>query len=190
MFDSLIPVITAVLGFLAKSLWDRYWTHRATSESRQIALRTDQLSRQLSEFYWPIYLRIERDNAVWPQMGKRLSKDPIEAKFGRMIESEVLLPNHAAIVDIIERNMHHSAGDEVLKGLLIRYIRHVAVYRVMRQAGILDRDPIAINEPWPKDLFEALKARTNKLQTEYDEIIRDTRPPPAGSHKPGAQVER
>jgi hypothetical protein len=129
----------------------------------------DLLERQLAEFYWPLYLRLEKDNAVWGKILHRDDRtDPIRQKIAWQIESEFLLPNHEAIIKIVEEKIHLANPDDILLGELLAYIRHVAVFSAPRSAEIQDRDPIALGEPYPKDLFPLVRERTIDLQKRYD----------------------
>ena len=55
------------------------------------------------------------------------------------------------------------------------YLRHIDVYNSIRAAGILDKDPIAFGEPWPKGFFEAIEGRLKAFQSEYEQMLRDER---------------
>ena len=54
----------------------------------------------------------------------------------------------------------------------MRYVRHVAVYKAMRNTGVTDRDPIALGERWPADLFELVKKKAGALQREYNSLLK------------------
>lgn len=133
----------------------------------------DLLERQLAEFYWPLYLRLEKDNAVWGKILHRDDRtDPIRQKVAWQIESEFLLPNHEAIIKIVEEKIHLANPDDILLRELLAYIRHVAVFRALRSADIQDRDPVALGEPYPKDLFPLVRKRTIDLQNRYDSQLK------------------
>lgn len=181
MADPFLPVVTGLVGFLGKSAWDQYWSRRNEQAIREWQHRTTQLATQLSEFFWPLLLRLRRDDAVWTHMLVRASDDPALAAYGRTIETAVLLPNHAAMVEIIEQGMRHTAGDHELQEMLVAYVRHAAVYRALREAGVRDRDPLALGVPWPKGLTELVEARTKARQAEYDRLMQ------AGPHGVGGR---
>jgi hypothetical protein len=81
------------------------------------------------------------------------------------------MPNHQEIVRTIEAKIHLAQSDAAFQAVLMQYVRHVAVYRAMRSAGINDRDPVSLKESFPGELFEMVKSRTEKLQTEYDGLV-------------------
>src|SRR5690348_9740877 len=55
-----------------KELWKTELDLEASRQKEwdklQINKRIEILGRQLSEFYWPVYLRLQRDNAVWDRI--------------------------------------------------------------------------------------------------------------------------
>ena len=55
--------------------------------------------------------------------------------------------------------------------LMLRYVRHVAVYKAMREAEYHDKDPIDLGEPWPDDLLAVVEHTTASLQNRYDSLL-------------------
>jgi hypothetical protein len=173
--QTLLSFISVLAGFLGKSAWDLYWKRKQERESIAYKKRLEFVERQLSNFYWPIYLRLQKDNVVWERLLDRDHDDPVLANIARTIEANIILPNHAEIVNIIETNMHLARADEAFEQQLLQYVRHISVYQSMRQAGVLDRDPLALGEPWPPQLFPMLEQRTEALQAEYDRLLKRDR---------------
>jgi hypothetical protein len=75
------------------------------------------------------------------------------------------------MLKIIESNIHLAQPDGVLEKQLLHFIRHVAIFEALREAGMTDVDPIAVGEPWPAGLFPAIESRLNKLQQDYDKEL-------------------
>jgi hypothetical protein len=164
--------------------------------------RAHQLERRLSEFYWPLYTRLMRDDVVWrkvfldlrpshdheqpdheqpdheqpdheqPDWAKNLT-DEDRRKLSQEIESKVLLPNHVEAVSIIRSSIHLANADAEFLELLAKYVRHVDAYTSLRSAGLMDTDPIAIGEPYPLGLSKAVNVRLNRYQADYDELVRE-----------------
>ncbi|MEK6289687.1 MAG: hypothetical protein AABO57_28560 [Acidobacteriota bacterium] len=172
MYDTLITALAAVGGFLAKSVWDLYWKRKEQHESVARQKRLDFLEKQLSQFYWPIYLQLQKNNVVWEHLvsGKAIN-DSLKKQVDSQLYSSFFLPNHENMLKIIEMNIHLAQPDEVLEKILLRFIRHVAIFEALREVGIKDVDPIALGEPWPTELFPAIEARLKKLQEEYDKEL-------------------
>lgn len=135
------------------------------------AKRLEFLDKQLSQFYYPLYIRLHIDGAVWERiLDKRNGDDEIRRKVGEVIEKDTILPNHEEMVKIIQNNIHLAEGDAEAFDQMLKYVRHVAVYKAMRESGIHDRDPIALGEPWPERLLPVIEATTANLQWQYDQL--------------------
>src|SRR5216684_6891739 len=127
----LLALILAIAGFWLSKYLEAFKSRRAlenelkkTRDQKMIQL----FESQLSQFYWPIYLLLQMDNAIWEKILHRDSKDPVKAQLGRRIENDFILPNHASICRTIEANIHLAAPDSQLMDLILKYLRHVAVY--------------------------------------------------------------
>jgi len=129
-------------------------------------------AQQLSEFYWPIYIRLQKDNAVWQRVLGEAS-DRFSTEIGAEIERNVILPNHDEIAQIIQTKFHLAQKDDKLEQSLLQYIRHVAVYRALRSAK-QKLNPIDVNEPFPPDLFDQLTGRLLQVQREYERFLEDS----------------
>ena len=74
---------------------------------QRFVTRLQLLERQLADFYWPIYLRLEKDNVIWERILDQEREDNESLKkIGEFIEKDVIIPNHEEIVDIIESKIH------------------------------------------------------------------------------------
>lgn len=131
----------------------------------------DFKAQQLTEFYWPIYSRLQKDNAIWERILDKRKSDPILQKIAVEIEIKEVLPNHEENVKIIQSRIHLAQASPELQKLLMDYVRHVAVYKAMRAAGDYDRFPIALGEEWPHKLFGIIESQTKKLQGEYETLL-------------------
>lgn len=171
MIVTFLSLAAAGLGFAAGKLWEQYTEKRKAIEIELWKLRVAELEKRLREFYWPIYLRLQRDNVVWEKILKRWEKDAEAKQLGHQLELDVTLPNHIEIVRVIEQGMHYVRGDKELEGALLQYLRHVDVYRSIRAAGITDKDPKYFGEPYPHSFFQAIDERVKRLQAEYDSIL-------------------
>jgi hypothetical protein len=187
LWSALGGAFGAAAAVMAKSLWDKYagWQSGVPIETWKI--RAHQLERRLSEFYWPLYARLMRDDVVWqivfydlrprhdreqPDWAKRLPEED-RRKLSQEIETKVLLPNHVEAVGIIRSSIHLANADSDLLALLAKYIRHVDAYTSLRSAGITDTDPIDVGEPYPQGLSDAVNARLKKYQADYEELVRE-----------------
>jgi hypothetical protein len=128
--------------------------------------------RQLNEFLWPLYMRLQMDNAVWERMAQITPhSETRDRELAAKIEKEFLLPNHDKALEIIESKRHFAGVDGRLEEQLLKYVRHLAVYRALRALEIRDRDPVDVGEPWPPQLFAVVREVTLERQREYDRLL-------------------
>ena len=141
---------------------------------QRFATHLQRLERQLSEFYWPVYIRLQKDNTVWKRLlDKNHEEDDPLRKIGIRIEADFLLPNHKELVSIIESKIHLAEATPELQCLLLAYIDHVAVYNAAIAAGFTDLHNTQRNllPPWPTGLFEAIERNATELQRTYDDLL-------------------
>ncbi|MCJ2099472.1 hypothetical protein [Methylobacterium sp. E-046] len=191
VFTAVIASLTTVTALTAGVVWfggkateklldvavSRIEHQHKLNESRfGIAIKSslDFKSQQLNDFYWPIYIRLQKDNAIWNRILDKRSKDDKIKAIGREIEMNEVLPNHTEIVQIIQSKIHLSQASPELQAALMQYVRHVAVYKAMRAAGDDDRFPIALGEVWPDKLFGLIEANTKGLQKDFDRSLSET----------------
>lgn len=177
----------AALGVFAKSLWDSYVGFQDKIRLETWKIKVDQLERRLSEFYWPLYFHLARDDSVWtkvffdirPRHDRTrpawIEKVPTErrAELALQIEDFVLLPNHLAAVQIISSKIHLADPDHEFRELLLKYVRHVDVYQALRAAKLDGVDPIDVGEPYPTGLSSAVEKHLRKYQSEYEQLLQD-----------------
>lgn len=133
------------------------------------------IERQISEFYWPIYLRLEKDNVMWKRVKQfNMGENPLPDAASEAIEKEFLLKNHEEIVEIIESKIHlaeNSANGKELMDELLKYIKHVAVYKAIRAIKELQGvNPFDLNEPFPAKLFPLIENNLHDLQKRYENL--------------------
>lgn len=163
--------VTFLAGIASKGVIDSYL--RRKEELRKFALdkRARFLEAQLSQFYWPIYLHLQKENLYWERLRER-TQDPgsPQSRLSVQIETGVILPSHKEAMTVIEANLY-LAGDSTVVEESLRYVRHVKLYEMLRAAGIKD-DPVNHGEPYPARFFPLIQKRVEALQSEYDSLIR------------------
>ena len=151
-----IGILLILVGYFINKFLEKFKANQALRNEfiKQRSLARQQLiEKQLSEFYWPVYIRLQKDNIIWRRILDRENEDDdFKRKVGTEIENGVILPNHEEIVEIIESKIHLTRTDNDLIDALLKYIKHVAVYKANRAAGYEDLIPIHLQEPWPKNL--------------------------------------
>lgn len=177
MEQAILTLVAATAGFMAKSLWDLYWQRRERHESMAAEKRIQLYERQLSEFYWPLYLHLQKNNVIWEHLiegprhsGRSRGNEGLAKEMDQKLLESFFLPNHEAMVELIESNAYLAQPDSEFERLILRFIRHVTIFKVMRAAR-MRADPIAVGEPWPADFFPAVERRLRSLQSRYDAEI-------------------
>ena len=83
-------VVGGAAGFLLKSVWDRFWKRKDELEDLRRTKNLELIERQLSNFYWPLYFRLQKDNAVWSRLLDRdIRKDDQRRKVAETIEKDL-----------------------------------------------------------------------------------------------------
>jgi hypothetical protein len=171
-------VFSGGIGYALRTLWDSYIKRRDFIHAESWKIKAEFFEERLSKFYWPLYLRLQRDNVVWKKILDRFREtnrsDEERRRLAFEIERSIIIPNHLEMVEIIFSGIHLASIDKDLEDLLMAYLRHVDVYTSIRSAGINNKDPISFGEPWPKGLFEQVERRLRAYQIEYEEHLRDS----------------
>jgi hypothetical protein len=171
MESTLVATLAAATGFTAKAVWDWFYARRREWESLVLSKRVEVLDLQLSQFYWPLYIRLEKNEVIWKRIFDVGEGDEGKRRLAAEIENSVVLPNHAEIVAIIETRMHLAEADADFTRELLHYIHHVTLHRALRAAGDTQTFPTDFGVAWPARLFPMVRRRTEALQREYDAQI-------------------
>ena len=176
LFDkAAIGGLLLLAGFWLNRLLETHRSHRALENEfakLRDSKRLDYLEKQLSQFYWPIYMRLQVDNAVWENvLAHRGGDDELRRKVASSVETNLVLPNHTEIVSIIEANIHLAQMDQEEFDAILKFVRHVAVFTALRSEGVGDVDPTWLGEPWPHGFFPLVEKRLRSLQSQYDDMI-------------------
>ncbi len=168
-----IGLLILFSGYILNRAIEKYkaaQTLKSEISKQRFAAKLQRIERQLSEFYWPMYLRLQKDNTLWRRLLDKGKEDdnPLR-RIGSRIEIDFILPNHNELVKIIETKIHLAEPDSALQDALLSYINHVAVYNAAIAAGFTDLHGTQreLVTPWPRELFPLIKDRTLQLQQEY-----------------------
>ena len=145
--------------------------NKIVESAREKGLET--VEKQLSEFYYPIYFRLQKDNAIWrlsPKLNQNNQALPNEAN--EIIENEYILKNHKEIVEIIENKAHLIEINDELQEQINLYLKHMAVYDTIRKVDVLKKfNPIDFEAPFPKKFYLTVENRIKKLQEEHEKLL-------------------
>lgn len=157
----LIPALIAVVGFLGKSIYELYLDRR----KRKI----QNIEDKLKLFYWPVLIRLEKDNAIWETiLSKREEQNSIQYKIASNVERNTILKNHQEVLDIINNYIYLAEPDAMLTSEIKKYIKNVTIYKALREAGEETKFPIRLGAPWPEYFFELIKSKTEYYQNKLN----------------------
>jgi hypothetical protein len=151
-------------------------------ENERDIRKLNYMASQLSDFYWPLYLRLKRDTATWKLMHKKWDGTPFERSLGLALDREFILPNHEAAVSLIESHLYLIKPDPQLLDALTKYMKHVSVFKALRSIGSKE-DPSAAGAPFPDEVEAIVKDRLEKLQEAYDTELKAVRLDPSPQTK-------
>src|SRR5215207_6839830 len=119
MDQSLVATLAATSGVAVKTVWDWFYARRREWESLVLSKRVEVLDLQLSQFYWPLYIRLEKNDVIWRRILDVGEPDESRRRLAEEIENGAILPNHAEITAIIETRMHLAEADAEFRRVLL-----------------------------------------------------------------------
>ena len=147
----------AVIGYLGKSVYDLYLERR----KKKIQVIEDKLKL----FYWPILIRLEKDNSIWETiLSKRQDPESVQYKIANQVERNTILKNHQEVLDIIDNYVYIAEPDQTLTEEIKKYIKNVTIYKALRESGEEIMFPIALGATWPNMFYPIIKERTEYFQ--------------------------
>lgn len=171
----LVDKLLIALILVAAGLWAQQhlelFKNKQAKHAETVAAQVAVIQRQLAEFYYPIFFRLEKDNAVWQHIMDR------EKDLAEKVESGFIMPNHDEILKILDSHadlMFNPSEpiNERLIDAVKQYERHMAVYKALRQAHD-ERRPADLKENWPEDFYPAIKARILELEMQRSDLLRN-----------------
>lgn len=163
----IIPLSIAILGYVVKQIFDMVIRLREK--------RFQLIERQLHEFFWPIYIRLYNNNAVWTRILNKDEtdlNDKLSKQIGHTIEQNVIVQNHREIEDIIKSSIHIAFPDDELIKTLKNYLKHVEIYKALHDSGVHDVFPGELDAAYPHDFMVLIAERTFTLQEKLNKVYR------------------
>ncbi|WP_020598846.1 hypothetical protein [Spirosoma panaciterrae] len=157
----IIPAVIALIGFLGKSIYEIYNDGRKR--------RIQNIEEKLKFFYWPILVRLEKDNAIWETiLSKKQDQNTVQYKIANSVERNSILKNHQEVLDIIDNYLYLAEPDELFTAEIKKYIKNVTIYKALREAGEETKFPLELGAPWPKQFFQIVKDKTEYFQNKLN----------------------
>jgi hypothetical protein len=149
-----------------------HWTEELAVQAQQVGQnkRAEHIRDQLEQFFLPVYQGLWNDQAEWRIiLGVREEQGTLEHRLARYYEEAVIIPNHKQTVEIIDSKFPFVDMDEHLLRLLQQYKKDVGEYIALRRIG--EQTLFAVEKSgddwWHQELFDAIKARIERLKKEY-----------------------
>lgn len=159
----LVTTLIAVIGFFAKSIYELYLERRKK--------RIQNIEDKLKLFYWPILIRLEKDNSIWETiLSKRQDQNSIQYKIANHVERNDILKNHQEVLNIIDNYTYLAEPNSAMTEEIKKYVKNVTIYKALREAGEERMFPIDLGAAWPDNFYSIIRDRTefyqNKLNKE------------------------
>jgi len=85
------------------------------------------IKERLSLYYWPILVRLEKNNSILDTYNSDFLLNELE--------QEVLVKNHLAIVNTLENYQHLAYADSFYNAEIKQYLSYVSLYEAMQAGG-------------------------------------------------------
>lgn len=120
-----------------------------TQRDRQL----DLVGKQLSLLYWPLYMRLQQQEAARRQLGR-----------------PHLVPGQTDTVALIEKQAY-LIEDAHLLAELLRYVKHVAVHRATASGAPASPGDAAAGADYPEELLGLVERKLAALQTDQQRLL-------------------
>lgn len=172
-----VPIALLILGFFLGQSADRSKKEQDRASAVQVE-RIRFIKKQLAEFYYPVKMRLDRDNAVW-EVSAQNKNSKSNLRLANDIEAKLIMPNHDENMELITSKFHLLSNDaeQVNLGPLIaamnRYQRHATIYKALRESNDA-RFPFSVCDDcgYPKEFEEHINLRIASLETQRAMLVR------------------
>jgi len=89
---------------------------------------------------------------------------------------KMLLDIHLDIARIIDNKIAIAEPNDDLSKTLLQYIRHITLYKILRDSSEYNIWPHDFGESYPVNLKKLIESETYKLQNEYNELMQIHKP--------------
>lgn len=160
----LLPAGLAAIGYVIKSLYDLIIERRNK--------RIENLERKLKHFYWPILIRLEKDNELWRIiMSKKNEPSSLEYRMANSVEKNNIMETQREIMAIIDEYAYLCSPDQDLMQEMKQYVKNATLLKALRDAGEEKIFPKELGVPYPDNFYYLIKKKTESLQQELKQIV-------------------
>lgn len=129
---TITSIITGVLGFTFKWLWDRIIKTRIRIKNDIYERKKNLYKTAISDFYLPIYVLLMENEVYYKYMQTGISiEDPdIKKEFMKIMITENIIPNLSKIVEIMEKNIIKIVPSKALFDILGKFIQYFTLFKI------------------------------------------------------------
>jgi hypothetical protein len=180
LLSTCIPILILILGYYFNLFAER----DKKEQELKITQHTEQLrfvDKQLSEFFYPVKMRLERDTAVWEvsEVNQSKSKSKPDFVISKDIEANLLMPNHEEVMDLIKTKFHLLANPTEtielapLLAAMNRYQRHVTIYKALYKSkdGRLPGE-VCKGCEFPREFEVLINKHIKSIEKQRSELLR------------------
>ena len=186
---AVILPVTTVIGFIIKVTWDRFSLFHVQKHENKINKKISVIENKLKNFYWPLYIRLQRDEYLWELAKITLfgnenhSDDECAAAMVVALKKQEnntiilldnhILENHNETLKIIDNHMVDAEPSDFIMNLIKQYNKHVMIYKFLRNDQVYSF-PKYHGVPYPIHLKSAIETRVRLLQKDYNKLTLGT----------------
>lgn len=168
------PMIVLFLGFWFDRRLTRFRTDVESTvreQEKMRGIRLSHLEKKLKLFLNPVLNAIEFDNSIWSRLSAISdSANSYPERLSLELERQFVLENHVRATELVRENFHFIEIDSPLHKSLIQYMRHVAVYKSLRDLNE-SINPVDLNEEFPAALEEQIRKEYIITREKYNSLV-------------------
>ena len=154
----LIPSLLTATGFVIRYFWERHikFTYTLDEEYKK------KISFKLEKFYYPLHFNLNRLSNMWEIIQTRRQS---EDKNNDDIDIECM-NLHEENQNIIKSNIVQAKPIPRLMDAIMKYDKHVTIYRVLKKCGKTCDCPRNFDAEYPEEFKDIIKSRINILEND------------------------
>lgn len=157
------------------AVWKIFAQAKATFRLEAQLRTAEFISRQLSDFYNPLYALLLTNGRIFAQLGpKSFPNDPIQrdaaGEIWTELRNQVILPNNREIREILRSRTHLLAPKDSLPQYMDLFT-HISMYEIFHERP----SEIYAKFTFPRDILRHVEVIREELIGELDALLRTKR---------------
>ena len=129
--------------------------------------RLEHAERQLSEFYWPLYVRWFTLNSLRSLRQKHVANKNRNVR--GVAQQEVAIQNE--MISVIHRGIHLMEDNNSLFEALRKFAAYSAAFQAELETVCETGEPTYVSDLWPAKLQTDIVNESFRLQKQFDEMV-------------------